>query len=88
MKLLKNKIGSLVEIEWYDALGDTWSNEKVSLVKTMKIDKNCLVINTSYGELLRYEKDAVIIITEKSTSTNQEVTIIPTGWIKKVTILK
>jgi len=85
---MKNKIGSLVKVEWYDAFSDTWDDEKIDYTRNCLLNREALCINTTYGKLFRYEKEVTIILTEESTSTKQEVTVIPTEWIKKVTILK
>ena len=71
------------EVKWYDAVSKDITKEAVEELKkggNALSGKDLLSINTTYGEVFKL-KDVVIIITEKCTEDDTEVTIIPKDWI-------
>lgn len=71
------------EVIWYDAVSKDITKEAIEEIRKAGKNvsgKDLLSINTTYGEVFEL-KDVVVIITERSTSDDTGVTIIPKDWI-------
>ena len=78
----------IVKVEWYDACSKSLSADVLKSLNLMRNAKHLLEINTTYGLLFKKFKDVTVVFTETSLDSDNEVTIIPNVWIKKITILK
>ncbi|MCH7568426.1 MAG: hypothetical protein IIA87_03310 [Nanoarchaeota archaeon] len=70
-------------VTWCDAVTKKLPSEYFETLEATKSGANLLCINVTFGEVHELN-DVVIIITEKSTVQDYEVTIVPKGWIIKI----
>lgn len=77
----------IVKVEWYDACQSYGDEEFLESLEKMEKGQELLAINTTYGQLIDSMEDIIVIIHEASTSTKNDYSVIPRGWIKKMTTL-
>ena len=78
MKLKKNNINALCEIEWWDA----HSSYGVLLNDFVR---GGLCLNTTIGWLRYYDKRFIVLSSETSNKYGgEDLTMIPYGWIKSI----
>ena len=72
------------KVVWYDAISKKMPKDMIEILKKDKklSGKKLLALNTTYGEVIEL-KDVYIVITEKSTDDDYEITIIPKDWVIK-----
>lgn len=69
-------------IKWYDACSKEIDEDEFNAIQKLQTDgKELLVINTTYGKLLKKLKSVVVLINEESTTNETNITVIPRGWI-------
>jgi hypothetical protein len=83
MKTYTKYEGKLTTIEWLDANQQRVNNDYLLGLQSTDSGKDLLVINTTYGKVVKVMKDVVLIVHEETTaeSSGTDITIIPRGWI-------
>ena len=85
---MQTKKRKIAKVEWYDAQQAQCDQEFIETMQNMETGKELLAINTTYGELINTIEDVVVVIHEGSTSSKNDYTVIPRGWVKKITTLR
>ena len=76
----RKKARKLVAVKWLDAIG--YSSKEIGDVMDTPL-KKMLCEKTTYGIIIKQDKDAVAIMTEEGDNDEGDITIIPKPWIIK-----
>jgi len=75
-----------IEVEWKDACSKELETDALKYYEGDGTE--LLETNKTYGKLFKVLDKVIIIITEESSTSNTEITVIPRCWIVKPKRLK
>ena len=86
MKPNKKLIGEIVCVEWLDAT--QCDDETLQGIKLKNTKEDFLAKSFTYGMVMKFDKDAIILSFSIAKNNNFDILTIPIGMITQIKILK